>query len=468
MGGREHPSEIEGPVGLEVFGILQAENEPWLADCFVPPADFDLMGGMQSIVVFGAPGSGKSAVREMLLRKNRDPSGRPYCLVARWQPMPSVPVSATGFQSVPGQVSYVLDACAMAIVEHLASYPDVWDRTPGWVQRLLIWFVHRFVQGNLAARAGLFLEHQRGLSSEAVEGLLCAEPDDDLLPPHNWPLVTAELSKAMNHLGLDGLWVVVDGLDPWLQTQFEHTTSVLGAFFSTLPLFEQATFAYKIFLPVALQSTLAAAAGLERHRIHSHRLEWREEQLVEIVERRLALTLSEQPFGLENLCSTSELLEWLKIWGGNRPRAWLELVRPLAAYYLSQALNRPIEDKLWKKLRQQSPPRLFVDEANRRAIVGGREVSAAEITSGGYRLLCYLFRNAGRVVSWEELYFRGYRGLDHVPRTSDDEDYEPPALYERTLHSRMSDLRKAIEPDPQHPIYFDTVKGKGVRLQVSW
>ena len=100
--------------------------------------------------------------------------------------------------------------------------------------------------------------------------------------------------------------------------------------------------------------------------------------------------------------------------------------------------------------------------------MGGREISAEEMTGGAYRLLCYLYKRAGNIVSWEELYFRGYRGLDHVPRAPDDEGYEPPALYERTLYSRMSDLRKAIEPDPQHPLYLDAVKGKGVALRLSW
>jgi hypothetical protein len=468
MSRRDSPAGVREPVGMAAFGSLQAEDEPWLADCFVPPADFDLMGGMYSIVVFGAPGSGKSAVREMLLKRQRGPSGRSRCLIAHWQPMLPVSESVVGFQSVPGQVSYVFDTCAMAVVEHLASYPGVWAGAPDWVRRLLSWFVHRFVQGDLATRAGFFLEQQRGLTTEAVANLLSAEPDEDLLPPHNWPLVAAELSKALICLGLDGLWIVADGLEPWIQPQFERIASALSAFFSTLPLFEQAAFAYKVFLPVGLQSTLAAAAGLERHRVHPYRLEWREEQLIEIVEQRLSMAFGGRPFGLQDLCSAGGLLEWLRRGGGNRPRAWLELVRPVAAYYLSQRLNHPIEEDLWKELRRRSLPRLVVDEANRRVVVGGREVSTREMTSGGYRILCYLYRNAGKVVSWEELYFRGYRGLEHVPRTPDDEDYEPPALYERTLHSRMSDLRKAIEPDPQYPVYFDTVKGSGVVLRLPW
>lgn len=55
--------------GLAVFGALRAEDEPWLEECFVPPAEFDLMGGAPSAIVFGPPGIGKSAVRAMLVRR---------------------------------------------------------------------------------------------------------------------------------------------------------------------------------------------------------------------------------------------------------------------------------------------------------------------------------------------------------------------------------------------------------------
>lgn len=454
--------------GLTVFGSLRAEDEPWLADCFVPPANFELMGEMYSVAVFGAPGSGKSAIREMLIRRCRDSSGRLRCVIARWQPNPLVLGSAVGFQSVPGQVAYVFDACVMAVLEHMALYPSVWSGAPKWVERLLAWFVRRFAQGDPASRVGHLLEQCEGLGSDAVMALLHTEVGEDLLPPHNWPLVAAELSKALTRLGLEGIWIIVDGLEPWIETQFDRILSSLGAFFSTLPLFEQAAFAYKAFLPSALQPSLAAAAGMERGRIQPYWLAWREEQLIEMVERRLAFALSRPRFALHELCSAEGLLEWLRRGGGNRPRAWLELIRPLVIRYISEQRERPIGEDEWVDLRCQTPPRLFLDEMNRRVVVGGRKVGIEEMTSGGYRIFCYLYKNAGRVVPWDELYYRGYRGLEHVPRAVGDEDYEAPASYEGVLYSRISDLRKAIEPDPRDPLYLDTVRGKGVVLRLRW
>lgn len=453
---------------MAAFGSLRAEDEPWLEKCFVPPRDFELMGRESSVIVFGAPGTGKTAVQEMLLNGCRDPAGKPKYVVARWRPNLLRMGSTVGFQSVPNQVSSVFSACGMAVLEYLAAYPYVWDEAPVWARQQLIWFAHRFVKGDLAARAAYLLEQSEGTGSEIVASIVHSEIERDLIPPNDWSQVAAELSKALIRSGLKGVWVVVDGAEPWVDRRFDDLVSSFSAFFSTLPLFEQSDFAYKVFLPALMQPHLAAAAGSERHRVRSYLLDWSEDKLIDMVERRLALAFGRRSFTLGELCSAKGLLEWLRRGGGNRPRSWFELVRPLVACYISEDREEPIEESEWRELRRQAPPRLVLDEANRRAIVGGREVRAKEMTSGGYRLLCYLYENAGRVVPWNELYYRGYRGLDHMPRSAADENYEPPSSYESILYSRVSDLRKAIEPDPQSPLYLDTIRGKGISLRLRW
>lgn len=455
------------PVGLEAFGTLQAEGEPWLVECFVPPEDFPLMGEVHSIAVFGGPGSGKSAVCEMLLRQCHTASGEVRCLTAHWQPMPSVPQPSAGFHSVPGQVAYVFDACAMALLQHLAEHPLKWSAASDWIRHLLTWFTLRFIQGDLQARTGFLLQQYAQAGAEVLQQFLNAELERDLLPPHNWSLVAAELSKALSLIGLESLWIVVDGLEPWVDTQPDQLSLALGAFFSTLPLFENAALVYKAFIPERLRPTLVSTAGVMRRRIQAYHLDWREEQLVEIVERRLALVMGRE-FQLEDLCSAEGFHKWLRRGGGDRPRAWLKMVRPLVVDYVSSQRSEPIGKETWRELRRQSPPPLFIDEERMRAIVGGREVPVQEMTSGGFRLLSYLHQNIGRVVPWKELYYRGYRGLPSVPRAPQDEGYEDWFSCERTLHSRISDLRKAIEPDPRDPVYLETVKGKGIRLIAVW
>ncbi len=464
MGKAGTPQDRDRQLGLRVFGSLRAEDEPWLAECFVPPTEFELMAEAGSLIVFGGPGMGKSAVREMLVARARRVTGEPSYLLVYWQPNPLVWAPAVGFQSVPGQVAHIFDLCASAAIQYLALHQVQWNEAPEWAKNFVRWFVQRFTQGDWRARFGEWME-QSGEFATIVQDVFQTELEEDFLPLQNWPLVASEFTKAIRRIGLNGVWVIVDGVGVWLERDPDRLRDSLVAFFRTLPLFEQASFAYKAFIPADLQSPLAAAAGLERRRLASFQLNWSESQLLQIAERRLALALGKPDFTLQQLCADSGLLEWLKRVGGDCPRAWLELLRPLVGHYLSSGRDRPVED--WRNLCRRAPPRLVIDEASHRIIIGGRVIRAEEIPAGAYRLLLYLYHNAGRIVPWDELYYRGYRNLDRVPRPA-DEDYEAPANYEGILYSRISDLRKAIEPFPRDPVYLETLRDKGVRLRLQW
>jgi two-component system OmpR family response regulator len=74
-----------------------------------------------------------------------------------------------------------------------------------------------------------------------------------------------------------------------------------------------------------------------------------------------------------------------------------------------------------------------------------------ELTPIEYELLMILAENPGRVYSRLQL-------LDNIQGDS----YEG---YERTIDSHIKNLRKKIEPDPNHPVYIMTVYGVGYRLE---
>lgn len=77
-----------------------------------------------------------------------------------------------------------------------------------------------------------------------------------------------------------------------------------------------------------------------------------------------------------------------------------------------------------------------------------------ELTPIEYELLMVLAENPGRVYSRLQL-------LDNIQGDS----YEG---YERTIDSHIKNLRKKIEPDPNHPSYIMTVYGVGYRMEGSW
>jgi two-component system OmpR family response regulator len=91
---------------------------------------------------------------------------------------------------------------------------------------------------------------------------------------------------------------------------------------------------------------------------------------------------------------------------------------------------------------------LSIDVEKRMARISGE---AVELTSTEFDLLKTMAQHPGRVYSRMKL-------LDEIQGDS----YEG---YERTIDSHIKNLRKKIEPDPNHPRHIITVYGVGYKLQ---
>jgi len=63
--------------GLGVFGTSRAEDEPWLSACFIPPPEFERVTAQRSVIIFGDPGSGKTALYRELQSLSRRADGKP-------------------------------------------------------------------------------------------------------------------------------------------------------------------------------------------------------------------------------------------------------------------------------------------------------------------------------------------------------------------------------------------------------
>ena len=79
-------------------------------------------------------------------------------------------------------------------------------------------------------------------------------------------------------------------------------------------------------------------------------------------------------------------------------------------------------------------------------------------------MLLYIYRNRGKLIKKEELYYKGYLDLNHIPQP-EDQVYEAPTLYQSILDTNLYRLRKVIEPDPANPVIIQRVHGHGVRLK---
>src|SRR5438309_5963841 len=91
---------------------------------------------------------------------------------------------------------------------------------------------------------------------------------------------------------------------------------------------------------------------------------------------------------------------------------------------------------------------LVIDYAAREVTVDG---SRQTLTAHEYELLCALARNAGRVLTRDQL-------LDEMKGDHADD------AFDRSIDVHVSRLRQKIDPDPLHPRYVKTVRGAGYLL----
>jgi two-component system OmpR family response regulator len=125
--------------------------------------------------------------------------------------------------------------------------------------------------------------------------------------------------------------------------------------------------------------------------------------------------------------------------------------------YLAKPFNpRELLARIRAVLRRAEPGELLKFESGGLAIdFAAREVTVdgarQTLTAHEYDLLCALARNAGRVLTRDQL-LEQMKG-DHA----DD-------AFDRSIDVHVSRLRQKIEPDPRHPRYVKTVRGAGYLL----
>jgi DNA-binding response OmpR family regulator len=93
---------------------------------------------------------------------------------------------------------------------------------------------------------------------------------------------------------------------------------------------------------------------------------------------------------------------------------------------------------------------LEIDSARFEVRVGGR---AVVLTAKEFGILETLATEPGRVFTRAQIIDRAF-GFDHD-------------VLERTVDAHVLNLRRKIEPDPEHPRYVETVYGRGYRLALN-
>jgi len=263
-----------------------------------------------------------------------------------------------------------------------------------------------------------------------------------------------------------GVWVTIDGFDPWLRGSTALVSEQMIAILSTLELLDLNGFAIKMFAPRALESDITRSWGIVKDRIELETLTWTPEQLTTITERHIAAKIGKPSLHLSDLCvADRDIRDWLQRYGGSTPRGWLRLIRPLVDAFAAAGASHPLPHSVWNSLKRTHPPRLSIDLKTDRVFIGEAEIVGLQPRS--YRLLRYLYENRSRRVPRSELYYRAYLGLAEEPRARDDRGWQEPTEWSNVLDNAILRLRRIIEPDPRRPIYIVTDRGWGVKLEHS-
>jgi hypothetical protein len=405
----------------------------------------------------------------MQLRASAAQKKRPYPLVASWRPEIKREENSNEKKDLSSDevvsifVAQTMNELAFAFLQEFARQPELYQEASSWVQDFVNWFTTFYLKGDREYHLSRLSEECVPAGIETVKKIISTVPRPILPETATASDILSHLSRSTKRLGFDGVWVFIEDIDVLFRSSPDQVTTNLKALLSALDIFETLEFSIKIITPSELGLRLQATRGARARRFSVHYLRWQMDELLEIVERRIALVLKRENVSITDVCPDKAWLQWLKQYAGETPRGWLDLTRPVVAAYLKKGSKLSAAE--WQAVYRQSPPLLNIDLETRRVFVGYGEIPVSEV---GYRLLCYLYENRFRACSKSELYFCGQRKLAREPRSAGDEGWEDQSVWEGVLDTALWRLRQAIEwnkADGNKPIYIVSTKGRGqIRL----
>jgi hypothetical protein len=446
-------------LGLAAFASLRAEDESWLKRAFVAPNDFHRLSERNSILVIGKVGTGKTALRLAMQEAVKQNSERSPTLIVNWIPTPSDDRDLTGSALMQYALGQAFNAVIRSIFLTFMKEPERFENRPSWVEDALSWLIRRYVPGE----PEFYIEsREREFGARTTNWALGIVRRSQREILHKSASAREIIKMALNtieELGFTNIWIVVDGLEKWSFSENEQTEKMIEAILSTLSLFEEPGFVFKLFLPEFMDATVTKASSIDRRRVYFYSLNWSPSEIRAIAEKRLQLATGNDKFSLEKLCSDKKFLEWLFQYGGKSPRACLSLLAPFVEAYIRE--RKVLTNKTWPEIARQNPPKFWVEQYTNRVFIGDHELS--ELSPNEHRILRYLYLNRHRTCSREEIYYLCIRNLEKKPSAS-EKSWEPETSWRGSFDAALSRLRAKFSRLDKNHTYITTVKSYGLKL----
>ncbi len=437
------------------FGNLKAEQEPWLLDAFVTSINQAEYQGEQPFVLYGMPGSGKTALR--LFLQQQAPAN---VLTVPWNPEPI----SSGLTGTPLMQAAMRQAI-QALLDWLISKGQMAARLPqppAWAGAALSWYLRRY----LPAEAGFYIESREAdLTPQELDWYRAILGKPEVATLKDDAGLNDQLRMLMRVLNLaqyQSVWWMVDGLETWPLQSETYLKAMMEALLSTLSVFDAPRYIFKLFASDAHREIFHPTVAVNRHRILEFDLRWNPELLTDLLEKRLALAFHQPGFRLADFSPSPEFPAWLQCNADENPRDWLALVSPLVETF--QSKKRTLSPDDWEQTVQRSQ-----ELPSLRLLVERKEIKIGDITislasEDGFKLLLYLYRRPGEICSLEEIYFCALQGLERIPRKQDKE-WVHKTVWRPALDTTIYRLRQKIEPQSSKPVYLVTHPRKGLELR---
>jgi len=486
------------------FGIYQAELEERLADYFIPTVYYDEIKGTadapRTMVVFAARGHGKSAHRIMVARSCRPAALHGDILAAPYidfGPLPAQMAEDPKSVRLSQHLTLILHSCAKAFVETLIQDPDlVATLGPEWLSRLkwlcvqqpsmpvltpsmVLTHLRELARDSLnldwgefqrawhAGRLGELLRGQAVLEHPAARFLITladTRPEAIDIGRLSAARLLNLFTDLVRQIGLKAVYILVDRVDevPPMADDPAIAADFVEPLLANLPLMECPGAAFRFFLPLEIQSALAEKTTIRYDRLLFRQIVWDESSLIELLRQRLIAFSGGKVEALSDLCDEAEVrrgwrvdqdvvqhaqgsprnllrLGELLLWAHARqPEGGLSLTRADWESALSEFYGLPVS----VRMRPPLHPPLRLDKKSQVVWVGTQKV---KLQDAPFYLLSYLYDRAGRIISNYELMIEVGLSYDN-------------------LRQQVRRIRQAIEPNPKHPVYLVSIRGRGLRL----
>ena len=126
------------PSPASMFATPTAEQESWLSEVFVRQPVFEQLMDTTSTIVYGASGSGKTALRLSLQQAPPD-----QVLVVPWSPEPITEMTA-GTPLAQAALRQAIQALVERIVQ-TQQIPERLRQSSSWASVALVWFMREYL-----------------------------------------------------------------------------------------------------------------------------------------------------------------------------------------------------------------------------------------------------------------------------------------------------------------------------------